>query len=66
MDEFVRTNKLHSVAISKDAKDKLLKYHFPGNVRELKAVMDLAVVMCENNEITSADMTFLSIGKTSF
>jgi DNA-binding NtrC family response regulator len=62
-DAFVRTNKMNPVLISKSAKDKLLKYHYPGNVRELKAVMDLAVVMCENNEITSSDITFNSLGR---
>jgi DNA-binding NtrC family response regulator len=62
-DAFVRTNKMNPVLISKGAKDKLLKYHYPGNVRELKALMDLAVVMCENDEITAADITFNSLGR---
>jgi two-component system response regulator AtoC len=62
-DAFVRTNKMNPVLISKSAKDKLLKYHYPGNVRELKALMDLAVVMCENNEITATDITFSSLGR---
>ena len=57
-DDFVKINKLAPVTISKGAKDKLLKYHFPGNVRELKAVMDLAVVMCENNEIIQGSIYY--------
>jgi DNA-binding NtrC family response regulator len=62
-DDFVRINKMNPVQISKGAKDKLLKYQYPGNVRELKALMDLAVVMCENNEIMAGDITFNSLGR---
>jgi len=61
-----KENKLSTIQFSKDAKDKLLKYHFPGNVRELKAVIDLAVVMCENNEIRAEDITFTSTKKDDF
>ncbi len=65
-DDFTRENKLEAVQISKEAKEKLLKYHFPGNVRELKAVMDLAVVMCEQQEIKPDDITFTSTRATEF
>jgi DNA-binding NtrC family response regulator len=58
---FASENKLGRIQFSKEAKDKLLKYHFPGNVRELKAIIDLAVVMCEDNKITPDDITFSSI-----
>ena len=33
-------------------------YRFPGNVRELKAVIELAAVMADGNQITPADITF--------
>lgn len=59
-DEFAKENKLGGISFTKEAKEKLLKYHFPGNVRELKAVIDLSVVMCENNEIKPDDITFTS------
>ncbi|MBC7654206.1 MAG: sigma-54-dependent Fis family transcriptional regulator [Oligoflexus sp.] len=59
--EFAKINKMGSINIAKDAKDKLLKYQFPGNVRELKSILDLAVVMCEDNEIKAEDITFNSI-----
>jgi len=45
------------------AKNKLLQYPFPGNIRELKAIIDLAAVMCDNNEIKAADITFSSTRK---
>lgn len=64
-DDFAKANKLGSINITKEAKDKFLKYHYPGNVRELKAAIDLAVVMCENNEIKADDITFSAIEKES-
>jgi DNA-binding NtrC family response regulator len=49
--------------LTKDAKEKLMGYYYPGNVRELKAAVDLAAVMCTNNEITADDITFTSVKK---
>ncbi|MFN4123742.1 MAG: sigma-54-dependent transcriptional regulator [Flavobacteriales bacterium] len=48
---FVTENKLLPLRISTDAQQKLLNYHFPGNVRELKAVMELACVYAEKEQI---------------
>ena len=61
VDEFVKQNRLSSISISKDAKNVLLNYSYPGNVRELKAITDLAAVMCENNEIKASDISFRSV-----
>ncbi|VXB12428.1 Response regulator [Flavobacterium sp. 9R] len=58
---FAKENKMATLGLSKDAKDKLLKYAFPGNIRELKSVIDLACVMCDSNEITANDLSFNSI-----
>ncbi len=58
--EFAKDNKLGIIHFSKEAKDKLMSYYFPGNVRELKAIIDLAVVMCSDNEIKEEDITFTS------
>lgn len=57
-DEFAKENNLGTIQFSKEARDKLMRHPFPGNVRELKAVIDLAVVMCEHNEIREEDITF--------
>lgn len=65
-DEFAKENKLGSIQFTKEAKEKLLKYYFPGNVRELKGVIDLSVVLCENNEIKAEDITFTSSKKEDF
>jgi DNA-binding NtrC family response regulator len=49
---------MDSLSISTEAVEKLLGYNYPGNVRELKAVMDLAMVMADNNEILERDIIF--------
>jgi DNA-binding NtrC family response regulator len=66
IDLFTKDNKMKPIALPKAAKDKLLKYPFPGNIRELKAVIDLACVMCENNKILPNDLTFSRIHNTDF
>jgi len=58
MDAAAKENKLGAIVLSKQAKDKLLGYHFPGNIRELKAIIELAVIMCSDNEIKAGDITF--------
>ncbi len=65
-DGFAKENKLGAIQFSKDAKDKLMKYHFPGNIRELKAIIELSAVMCEQNEIKAEDITFTSTRKDDF
>jgi DNA-binding NtrC family response regulator len=44
------------VAISREAMDRLMKYSYPGNVRELENSIEQAVVLCRNNTITAADL----------
>jgi DNA-binding NtrC family response regulator len=65
-DIFTKENRLRTISISKEAKEKLLKYKFPGNVRELKSIIDLACVMCSDNEISNDDLTFESINASDF
>jgi two-component system response regulator AtoC len=60
LDEFIKENKLPSLIISAQAKEKLMKYAFPGNVRELKAVIELSAVMSDGKEIQEDDITFTS------
>lgn len=55
-----------ALQFTSEAKDKLLHYHFPGNVRELKSIVELAAVMCENNEIGADDITYTSTKKDDF
>lgn len=58
VDEFSKENKVKALSISGPAKDKLLKYNYPGNVRELKSMIDLACVMSDGKEITENDINF--------
>lgn len=57
-DEFCKENKLDKITYSKEAQNKLLKYPYPGNVRELKAVIELATVMSSENIINEEDINF--------
>lgn len=65
-DTFAKENKTKPPVLSKEAKDKLLKYSFPGNIRELKSTIELACVMCEENEILDSDLTFSNIDTIDF
>ncbi len=65
VDEFCKENKIKTLTISEEAKDKLMKYPFPGNVRELKAVMELAAVLTNNDTIEEDDITFSSSNSVS-
>jgi len=42
--------------LAPDALKALLSYDFPGNVRELENVLERAVAMCENGNITAEDL----------
>lgn len=67
-DEFCKENKMPKMSFTPEAKEKLQKYTYPGNVRELKAIIDLAVVMAtgsENNLITADDITYTSVNPSS-
>lgn len=61
LDEFCNGNKMPAISISAPAKEKLMRYAYPGNVRELKAIMDLAAVMCDGTEVLEDDIRFTSV-----
>lgn len=58
LDQFAKENDLKKIKLSSQAQDKLLQYPFPGNVRELKSIIELAAVMATENEIQEKDITF--------
>ena len=60
IDEFCKENDIGTKKISSEAQDKLMKYNYPGNVRELKAIIELAVVMADGDEISVDDINFSS------
>ncbi|HEX3024348.1 MAG TPA: sigma-54-dependent Fis family transcriptional regulator, partial [Chitinophagaceae bacterium] len=53
---FCEENKLPVKSLSTDAQKKLSAYHFPGNVRELKSLIELAAVMSDGNLIEEKDI----------
>jgi len=59
--EFCKENGLDNMRFSNKAQEKLLSYHYPGNVRELKSVVDLAAVLANDDEIDEEDIKFSSI-----
>jgi DNA-binding NtrC family response regulator len=48
--------------LSNDAQKKLMDYYYPGNIRELKSIIDLACVMCDNNTIEVDNIKFSKSG----
>jgi len=58
---FCKENKMMIKTLKSDALSRLLSYPFPGNIRELKSVIELAVTLADRNEITS-DHIFLGRG----
>ncbi len=65
VDDFCKENNLPKLEISSKAQEKLLKYTFPGNVRELKAVMELSCVMTNSNQIEEDHITYNSTNAKS-
>ncbi len=51
IDQFCHENGLLKKNLSLESKKKLLKYTYPGNIRELKSMIDLACVLTDGNEI---------------
>jgi DNA-binding NtrC family response regulator len=50
---FCNENKMPVKNLTPDASARLLSYSFPGNIRELKSVIELAVTLADQNEISS-------------
>jgi len=63
LDQFTDDNQMSRFRITPEAQTKLLQYPYPGNVRELKSVIELAAVMANNNEIRPEDITFANPGR---
>lgn len=57
-ENFCKENKLPIKSFTRDALQKLMIYSYPGNIRELKSIVELGVVMAEGSEITSEDILF--------
>lgn len=58
---YCKENKLRELVLSAEAQSKLKKYSYPGNVRELKAIMELSCVMSDEESISESDIIFNSL-----
>ena len=56
LSNFCNENNLSDVTLSTGAIDKIKSYNFPGNIRELKAIVELAVALSSNNIITAQEI----------
>ena len=61
LNEFSKENDLGKISFSNEAKEKLMKYHYPGNVRELKSIIELSTVMSTDGVIDTDDINFRSV-----
>jgi len=55
--KYSKENNKQDVNISKEATDKLLKYNYPGNVRELENIIERAVVLMRGQTILESDFS---------
>jgi two-component system response regulator AtoC len=61
LNEYNTKNKKNKKILTEKAKQKLIHYNYPGNIRELKSIIDLACIMSDTNEIKEEDITFSSL-----
>jgi two-component system, NtrC family, response regulator AtoC len=57
-DMFARENGMTPKKIADQAMSKLLNHTYPGNIRELKSVIELAVTLSDHEEIQPSDLVF--------
>ena len=56
--KYSKANQKSISDISKEARNLLLRYPYPGNVRELENLVERAVVLCRGEVITTQDLPF--------
>ncbi len=56
IETFCAENNIRPKKLSEKSQMKLLSYTFPGNIRELKSVIELAVTLSDEGEIEPADI----------
>ncbi|BBG66367.1 signal-transduction regulatory protein FlgR [Hydrogenimonas sp.] len=56
LEDIVARYSLGPKEFSKEAKEKLASYHWPGNIRELIAVVERAAILSDNTEIDCDDL----------
>jgi transcriptional regulator with PAS, ATPase and Fis domain len=65
LEQFRRLHGRPNLGITEAARGKLLAYHWPGNVRQLRNVLDSAVVLAEEDAIRPSDLALRDSGASS-
>jgi DNA-binding NtrC family response regulator len=60
LNNFCKNNNREPMAFTSEAKKKLLGYSFPGNIRELKAIIELGAIMAGSHQINEENIIFTS------
>ena len=63
LDQFAQENQMRKFKITPEAQEKIMQYPFPGNIRELKSIVELSAVMAEDQEIRPQDISFNSTAR---
>ncbi|MEL6192920.1 MAG: sigma-54 dependent transcriptional regulator, partial [Bacteroidota bacterium] len=58
IESFCKDNELPNFTLTPAAQKKLLAYSYPGNIRELKSIVELAAVMTNEDDIDEDVITF--------
>jgi len=63
--KYCKENSLEQKTFTKVAQDRLMSYSYPGNIRELAAIVELAAVMSDGKQIDEQHISFNSAGVPS-
>ena len=58
--KYAKKYRKNVVGLSEDARLKLRKYNWPGNIRELQHAIERATIMSDNSQLEAEDFFFLS------